>query len=284
MQTLFWNKKNKESIPPEERKWARKAHLSTLLLYPLTIFPLPNPILAVLVGLLPLTIFFSRKDKEYASRQALEAVYFQSLIALGHWGIYLGFSDDRVMFVFSSGFLALFHFFFVMIAVIRTSFGWNHSYPFSFIPYLKLKKRIVFSNKDKQKEFEEAIKDLMKIEDELNTLAKKEPHLNPYIQNLNQSFHGLRQAIHIKPEGYVYARQFLQLIPQQFLEILEKRNKLIQIGNQLKEQEHNQHLAELMEELQNLAIQIQNRIYKEEWNKLNIELKAMKKNLEYGGF
>ena len=66
----------------------------------------------------------------------MEAIYLQSILSFGYIGFGTAFSEDRVLLVFSYGFMVFFHALLLGIAVVKTSLGKNHNYPFSFFPFL----------------------------------------------------------------------------------------------------------------------------------------------------
>lgn len=279
----------------EEKKWARRAHLTTLLTYPLALLPFPFFFTNMGAILFPFVIWLSRKKSTYSAKQALEAIYLQSILTFGFYGFGSTFANDRVLMVFSYVFMSFLHAILLGIGVFRTSIGKPHSYPFSFFPFLfsnsttkenwnDLKKKI--GDKEAFLEFKSQMEKL----DSLRLLAEKETKSlndielqtlgNEYIHSLSD----LRIRLTEDPLSLKKAKQFLNYFPETVSKILTQYNKVSRDETVTDHAKRKEELRQLLSEVIKTSEQVRNKLRADETLNLDVEITAMKKNIEFGGY
>lgn len=293
-------KHDKATVPKEERTWAKRAHLTTLLTYPLALVPLPFSWVVLGVIGLPFSVWLSRKKSSFSARQALEAIYLQSILAFGYIGFGHAFSDDRVLLVFSYIFMSLTHIVLLGYGMVKVSLGRDHNYPFSFIPYLFRKnagkenwKELSKAFKEKAEflEFKESIAKLDQFRDriQLEVEGLNQPDLRFQGRKVLESITGLRESLLDKPNNYRISRQYLNYFPKTTAELLEKYNRIHKAtispdGEDLDSLKRNENLSQLMDEIHKTTEDVRGKIYASESLALDVEISAMKKNIDYGGY
>lgn len=288
-------KYDKDTVPKEERAWARRAHLTTLLTYPLALLPFPFTwgVLATLV--FPFSVWLSRSKSSYSAKQSLEALYLQMILSFGYIGFGHAFSEDRVLFVFSYGFMVLVHVVLLLISTVQTSLGRNHKYPFSFIPYLfrstqtqeNWKKiQSEFQDKANFTEFRNSIDKMdeycTKISTQLDEL--KDPTLRSQARSVMDSMIALRSSLIDKPKNYRTVRQYLNYFPQTTAELLEKYTKFQKTNIGDLDPVRLDNIKNLLVEVKSTTDQVRNKIQSSETLALDVEIQAMKKNIDFGGY
>jgi uncharacterized Tic20 family protein len=293
-----------DSIPEvildkEEKTWARRAHLSTLLSYPLSFLPVFFPWVMLGNVVSPFIHFLSRKKGSYSAKQALEAVYLQSILAFIIWGVYSKFSGDRLLLVMGIGFAFAFHLILLSIAVFKTTLGKEHHYPFSFFPALFSNKQTVenwkiikgkLTNAADFTEFKSMIEKLDSFQSALKT------ELNYFVDSdlrslgleFENQLNEVRKRLAEEPNRYRQAKQFLQYFPETTLKVVESYNKLGFSKQSLPLEEEGlkrrENLKSLLESLNQTSKQVNQKLMSEEAFHLDIEINALKKNVEYGGY
>lgn len=283
----------------DEKKWARRAHLSTLLSYPLFFLPFSFPWVVIGNIASPFLHFLSRKRGSYSAKQSLEAVYLQSLLALMIWGVFSKFSEDRFLLVFGLGGAFVLHCILLSIAIFRTTLGKEHHYPFSFFPALFQNKRTIENWKDiKTKlstgtDFSDYKAMIEKIDLFQSTLKSElEQFSDPTLKSLGLEFETqldeIRKRLSEEPIRFKQAKQFLQYFPESTLKVVQSYNKLgfSKITNQLDEEgmKRKENLKSLFESLIQTSKQVNLKLKSEEAFHLDVEINALKKNVEYGGY
>jgi uncharacterized Tic20 family protein len=288
-------KYSQDTVPREEKVWARRAHLTTLLTYPLALLPFPFTweVLATLI--FPFTVWLSRNKSSYSAKQSLEAIYLQTILCFGYIGFGHAFAQDRVLFVFSYGFMVLVHAILLLISVVQTSLGRNHKYPFSFIPYLFRSTRTQENWKKIQSEFQDKANftefrnsiDQMdeyctKISSQLDEL--KDPTLRSQARSVMDSMLALRASLIDKPKNYRTVRQYLNYFPQTTAELLEKYSKFQKTNTGDLDPVRLENIKNLLVEVKTTTDQVRNKIQSSETLALDVEIQAMKKNIDFGGY
>lgn len=297
-------KYDKPIIPPEERKWARRAHLTTLLTYPFALIPLSFSWIVPAVGVFPFSIWASRKKDSFSARQALEAIYLQVILSLGYVGFGAAFAEDRVLLVFSYIFMTLLHLGLLGYGLIRVSLGRNHNYPFSFIPALFRKKltedqwKLAREKLAKKEDFTEFKTSLHNLEESIRTIESHiddlgDPELRSKGRQVKDSLDLLRESLLAKPENYRMVRQFLNYFPETTTDLLGKYNHLDRQNSTLdsmsseesnSREERKTNLQKLLAEINQTSMEVRRKILSSENMALDAEISAMKKNIEYGGY
>lgn len=286
-------------LDKEEKKWARRAHLSTLLTYPLYFLPFTFP--WVVFGNLasPFIHFLSRKKGSYSAKQALEAIYLQSLLAFMIWGVFSKFSHDRLLLVMGIGVAFTFHIALLSIAVFKTTLGKEHHYPFSFFPALFSNRQTVenwkiikgkLTNAADFSEFKTLIEKLDSFQSSLK--SELDHFVDSDLKSLGLEFENqlseVRKKLAEEPNRYRQAKQFLQYFPETTLKVVESYNKLGFSKQSIPLEEdglkRRENLKSLLESLNQTSKQVNQKLMSEEAFHLDVEINALKKNVEYGGY
>lgn len=312
-------------VPKEEKVWARRSHLTTLLTYPLALLPFPFTWEVLGVMVFPFAVWLSRDKKSFSARQSLEALYLQAILSFGYIGFWNAFSHDRVLIVFSYGFVVFLHLVLVVLATVKVSLGVEHKYPFSFIPYLfrsnqakenwrEIRKQ--FSDKDQFQEFRGFLERLdnykAQIVFEVDEIT--DPDLRSQGRTVIESMASLRASLTENPANFRTARQYLNYFPETTAELLKKYNSISRAGavggtpngsttntgnntagdhshasggtarTNPVEEKRNANLRNLLQEIQTTTDQVRAKILSSETMALDVEIQAMKKNIDYGGY
>lgn len=279
----------------EEKKWARRAHLSTILTYPMALLPFPFFISSLGAMVYPFVMWLSRNKSSYSAKQSLEAIYLQALLSLGFFGFGAKFGDDRVLLVFSYVFMAFLHVILLGIAIYRTTIGKAHHYPFSFFPLLFSSNQTKENWNELKKKFEDKVefteyKSQMERLDGFRILTEKESKLltDPTLQGLsNEYLHSLsdlRVRLAEDPLSYRKAKQFLNYFPETVSKILSQYNKVSADAASSETEKRKTELNSLLSEVIKTTEQVRNKLKADETLNLDVEITAMKKNIEFGGY
>lgn len=279
----------------EERKWARRAHLSTILTYPMALLPFPFFISSLGAMVYPFVLWLSRNKSSYSAKQSLEAMYLQALLSLGFFGFGTKFSNDRVLLVFSYVLMAFIHVVFLGIAIYRTTIGKAHHYPFSFFPFLFSSNKTKENWNELKKKFEDKVefsdyKSQMEKLDGFRITTEKESKLlkdlnlqglcNEYLHSLSD----LRVKLAEDPLSFRKAKQFLNYFPETVSKILNQYNQLSSEVNSTESEKRKTELSSLLSEVIKTTEQVRNKLKADETLNLDVEITAMKKNIEFGGY
>lgn len=279
----------------DEKKWARRAHISTILTYPMALLPFPFFISSLGAMIYPFVMWLSRNKSSYSAKQSLEAIYLQALLSLGFFGFGTKFGDDRVLLVFSYVFMAFLHVILLGIAIYRTTIGKAHSYPFSFFPLLFSSNTTKENWNELKKKFEDKVefteyKSQMERLDGFRLLTEKESKslTDPTLQGLSteylHSLSDLRVRLAEDPLSYRKAKQFLNYFPETVSKILSQYNKVsVDVGSSDTEKRKTE-LNSLLSEVIKTTEQVRNKLKADETLNLDVEITAMKKNIEFGGY
>ncbi|MGE8721098.1 hypothetical protein ACO2KH_08435 [Leptospira terpstrae] len=280
---------------PDEKKWARRAHLSTILTYPMALLPFPFFISSLGAMVYPFVMWLSRNKSSYSAKQSLEAMYLQALLSLGFFGFGTKFGDDRVLLVFSYVLMAFLHVIFLGIAIYRTTIGKAHHYPFSFFPLLFSSNQTKENWNELKKKFEDKVefteyKSQMERLDGFRVLTEKESKslVDSTLQGLsNEYLHSLsdlRVRLAEDPLSYRKAKQFLNYFPETVSKILSQYNKLSTDVGSAEAEKRKTELNSLLSEVIKTTEQVRNKLKADETLNLDVEITAMKKNIEFGGY
>jgi uncharacterized Tic20 family protein len=287
---------NTQEISPDEKQWARRAHLSTLLSYPLALLPFSFSFEVLGALAFPFVIWLSRNKSSYSGRQSLEALYLQALVAFGYIGFGNAFANDRILLVFSYVFVGILHTLMLGFGVFRTTLGKPHHYPFSFFPLLfssgstkenwnALKKQ--FSDKVEFNEYKSFMDKLdshkSNIEKEVKLLA--DGSLQSLGNEFLHSLSDLRVRLAEEPLSYKKAKQYMNYFPETTSKILSQYNRVskdpqLAADNEKRKSELNQLLHEVIKTTE----QVRGKLKADETLNLDVEITAMKKNIEFGGY
>ncbi|MCG9876756.1 MAG: DUF4870 domain-containing protein [Leptospiraceae bacterium] len=298
----FWKKFAPDpAIPSSEKSWARRSHLTTLLIYPLSLLPFPFPWEALAGIVFPLFIWLARKKNSYSGRQTLEAMYLQVILGLGYLGFNNAFSSDpdRVLLVFSYGFLFFLHLLFVSLATVKTSLGKNHSYPFSFIPLLfrkSMENRLDLAKAElgSKEEFKEFSAMLGKIDQVRNltiqsTLNWQDLDLKKEALEFSERLAKLKTKLEEKPSFYKQIKQYLNYFPDTTSQILNQYNQLSSNSSSHSlgdgdNQSRRSQILELLKKINETTNEVLVKYDSAQSFALDVEIEAMKKNIQLGGF
>ncbi|TGN11156.1 DUF4870 domain-containing protein [Leptospira ilyithenensis] len=287
---------NLEIIDAEEKKWARRVHLTTLLTYPMALLPFSFSWEVLGTFVFPFVIWLSRKKTSYSAGQALEAMYLQALLAFGYIGLGNAFSGDRVLFVFSYVFVGFLHLLLLGFGVFRTTIGKPHHYPFSFFPLLfasrstkenwnSLKKQ--FSDKVEFNEYKSYIEKFdsfkLSIEKEVRSLTDAGLQVlgNEFLHSLSE----LRVKLTEDPLSYKKAKQYLNYFPETTAKILNQYNHVSRDLSLAGDNEKRKtELSQLLQEVIKTTEQVRGKLKADETLNLDVEITAMKKNIGFGGY
>lgn len=280
---------------PDEKKWARRAHLSTILTYPMALLPFPFFISSLGAMVYPFVMWLSRNKSSYSAKQSLEAIYLQALLSLGFFGFGTKFGDDRVLLVFSYVLMAFLHVIFLGIAIYRTTIGKAHHYPFSFFPLLFSSNQTKENWNELKKKFEDKVefteyKSQMERLDGFRVLTEKESKslVDSTLQGLSteylHSLSDLRVRLAEDPLSYRKAKQFLNYFPETVSKILSQYNKLNTDVGSAEAEKRKTELNSLLSEVIKTTEQVRNKLKADETLNLDVEITAMKKNIEFGGY
>ncbi|MCW7479920.1 DUF4870 domain-containing protein [Leptospira kanakyensis] len=277
----------------EEKKWARRAHLSTILTYPMALLPFPFFISSLGAMVYPFVMWLSRNKSSYSAKQSLEAMYLQALLSLGFFGFGAKFGDDRVLLVFSYVLMAFLHVVFLGIAIYRTTIGKAHHYPFSFFPLLFSSNQTKENWNELKKKFEDKVEfteyksqmerlDGFRLSTEKESKSLTDPSLQGLCNEYLHSLSDLRVNLAEDPLSYRKAKQFLNYFPETVSKILGQYNKL-SVGSPDAEKRKTE-LNSLLSEVIKTTEQVRNKLKADETLNLDVEITAMKKNIEFGGY
>ncbi|MCW7468933.1 DUF4870 domain-containing protein [Leptospira kanakyensis] len=277
----------------EEKKWARRAHLSTILTYPMALLPFPFFISSLGAMVYPFVMWLSRNKSSYSAKQSLEAMYLQALLSLGFFGFGVKFGDDRVLLVFSYVLMAFLHVVFLGIAIYRTTIGKAHHYPFSFFPLLFSSNQTKENWNELKKKFEDKVEfteyksqmerlDSFRLSTEKESKSLTDPSLQGLCNEYLHSLSDLRVNLAEDPLSYRKAKQFLNYFPETVSKILGQYNKL-SVGSPDAEKRKTE-LNSLLSEVIKTTEQVRNKLKADETLNLDVEITAMKKNIEFGGY
>ncbi|GBF51513.1 hypothetical protein LPTSP4_30510 [Leptospira ryugenii] len=285
-----------EPISKEEKQWARRAHLSTLLVYPLSLLPFPFFMEALGALGIPFLFWLSRNKKSYSAAQSLEALYLQAIVSFGYIGFGNAFAEDRVLLVFAYVFMGFLHLSLLGFGVFRTSLGKAHKYPFSFFPFLFSSSKTKQNWNDLKNQFSDKIefneyKSLMErfdtnklqIERELKSL--NDTNLITLGNEMLHSLSDLRIQLAEKPNEYKKAKQYLNYFPDTIAKILSQFNRVSSNTPSTDEgAKRKTELNQLLHEVIKTTEQVRQKIKADETLNLDVEITAMKKNIEFGGY
>ncbi|TGK80751.1 hypothetical protein EHQ31_12845 [Leptospira montravelensis] len=279
----------------EEKKWARRAHLSTILTYPMALLPFPFFISSLGAMVYPFVMWLSRNKSSYSAKQSLEAMYLQALLSLGFFGFGAKFGDDRVLLVFSYVFMAFLHVIFLGIAIYRTTIGKEHHYPFSFFPFLFSANKTKENWNELKKKFEDKVEfteyktqmdklDGFRAQTEKESKSLSDSSLQSLCSEYLHSLSDLRVRLAEDPLSYRKAKQFLNYFPETVSKILNQYNKVSLEGNSPESEKRKTELNSLLSEVIKTTEQVRNKLKADETLNLDVEITAMKKNIEFGGY
>ncbi|MCB1191532.1 MAG: 5-bromo-4-chloroindolyl phosphate hydrolysis family protein [Leptospiraceae bacterium] len=227
-----------ETTNREEKKWARRAHLSTALSYLLMATPLGFTFSFLANLITPFIIWLTRRNEgEYSSEQAKEAVFLQGFLAAA-FGITSFFSAPVNYIMIVS--LIIYHFIELTTAMIKTSYGKDFHYPFSFFPSLKKRKQKIeeeyhifdkYKDKASAAHYKETIQSLDKtISDVEGILQKiKNESIRFKVKRILGMLEKLKENYKKDPRDIQLSRQFLSYYPDATVKIL---NKYVELYNQ----------------------------------------------------
>lgn len=292
----LWKKVSPNSeIPTEEKSWARRAHLTTLLSYPAALLPFAFPFEALASIGFPFLVWLSRGKRSYSGRQSLEAMYLQTLVGLGFLGFTNAFSHDRVLLVFSYGFMVILHLLFLGIAVAKTSLGKTHNYPFSFIPFLfrnSVQNRLTVAKAElgKKEDFQEFKSMLDKIDQVRSLVDKtsqnwKDASLRSEAEDFSSKLQKLKSKLEEKPSFYKQIKQYLNYFPDTTSQILKQYNQLdISSTDDEETSKRKNQILELLQQINKTTADVLGKYDSAKSFALDVEIEAMKKNIQMGGF
>lgn len=287
---------------PDEKKWARRAHLSTILTYPMALLPFPFFISSLGAMVYPFVMWLSRNKSSYSAKQSLEAMYLQALLSSVIFGIRVKFGNvdglsvsERFMPVICYILMAFLHVVFLGIAIYRTTIGKAHHYPFSFFPLLFSSNQTKENWNELKKKFEDKVefteyKSQMERLDGFRVLTEKESKtlVDSTLQGLSteylHSLSDLRVRLAEDPLSYRKAKQFLNYFPETVSKILSQYNKLNTDVGSAEAEKRKTELNSLLSEVIKTTEQVRNKLKADETLNLDVEITAMKKNIEFGGY
>ena len=279
----------------EEKKWARRAHISTLLTYPMALLPFPFYFSSLGAMVYPFVMWLSRTKSSYSAKQSLEAMYLQALLSLGYFGFGTKFGEDRVLLVFSYVLMAFLHVIFLGIAIYRTTIGKPHHYPFSFFPLLFSSHQTKENWNELKKKFEDKIEfseyksqmeklDAFRLSTEKDSKSLTDVGLQGLCNEYLHSLSDLRVKLAEDPLAYRKAKQFLNYFPETVSKILNQYIRVNQNTNTPEADKRKSELNSLLSEVIKTTEQVRNKLKADETLNLDVEITAMKKNIEFGGY
>jgi 5-bromo-4-chloroindolyl phosphate hydrolysis protein len=296
----------KETLPApinkEEIVWARYAHVSSLLTYIFAITPFlhlyEGAILSIVV---PIFISIFQRKSEYVVEQAVEAGYFQLLLAGMFWAVPELFPYTNA--VDSFNIFKLFRFIaYIGIGTIHTiTLGWSVisiSYGKSYNHFLspfksiftslkkrKVEKSIVNSKLDdlSQKMYydvKESIEKKIEIFNKLK-LQNSDSNIKQKLNKINISLSKLIDALRNDPSEFINSRHFLNYILDSISTILQKYYELNKI--EVKDETIKNSLHKVPSVLDSIGDSIdkyQQKIMEKTVMQLDTEIEVMKKTID----
>jgi 5-bromo-4-chloroindolyl phosphate hydrolysis protein len=295
----------KETLPSpinkEEIVWARYAHASSLLTYMLSITPFfylyEGAILSIIV---PLLILVFQRKSEYVVEQAVEAGYFQLLLAGMFWAVPAIFPYSNA--VDSFNIFKLFRFIaYIGIGTIHSiTLGWSLisvSYGKSYNHFLspfksiftsfkkrKLEKSIVNSKLDdlSQKMYYDVKESIEKKIDTFNKLKLQntDSGLKSKLNKITISLTKLIEALKNDPSEFINSRHFLNYTLDSLSTILQKYYELnkIEIKDEAIKNSLNK-VPSVLESIGDSLDKYQQKIMEKTVMQLDTEIEVMKKTI-----
>lgn len=242
----------KETIDREERKWARRAHLSTALSYVLMATPLGYTYSFLANLITPFSIWLSRRKKgEYSSEQAKEAVFFQAFLAVAFGLTSLFDTPVKIGAIVA---LIIYHSIELLTATIKTSYGKNFHYPLSFLPLLKKRKEKLeeefkifekYGDKSSVQLYKETLQNLDKTNSDIQSILPKiqNDSIRSKVVRILNMIEKLKENFKKDPKDIQLSRQFLLYYPEATVKILQK---YVELSNQsVKTEEINQSMQKV---------------------------------------
>jgi 5-bromo-4-chloroindolyl phosphate hydrolysis protein len=289
-----------ETKNPEEKSQGRKAHLWSLLTYPLAITPiLTLPLAALAVAIAPLVTWFSNRKARYPSEQALEATFFQLLLAALFAAVPWCFpeataSDKFFRFLGYLG-VAGFHIVSFIVAMIETSYGKNFKHLFSIRRFFKEKRQLTeaeeqilnseLDNVSKQMYFEvmkvceERTEDVRKLSMQIGDYGVKQK-ANAIVQSLDKLLDNFRKD----PRDLPPSRHFMTYTLDTLTRILGK------YVDMQSEAARNSNVRQTLEKVEPVLDTIHTALEKHHAKMLendlldlDVDLEVMEKTIEMGG-
>ena len=291
------------SPSPEEIKWARRAHLSSLLTYILSATPLLTiEQSAILTILIPLIILFSKKKSNYVMEQAGEAAFFQGILSLLFLAIpwLLPGSNETNLSAITTGLRGLayigvggFHLISLLWATISTSYGKSYSHFLSPLKSFFQRKReseqmdlssVDDLTKKLYPEVKNNLDEKLKI---LNKLSKLnfETNIRDRLTAVQNSLIKLMESLNKDPKELINSRHFLTYTLDSLITILQKYDELRKLPSK------DTNILSSLEKVEPVLITINDAIQKHHRKildhtvmQLDAEIEVMQKTMEMGGF
>lgn len=231
-----------ELTEQDEKKWARRAHLSTLFGYFVFLLLVTKGIsfsfaIGMLSGiLLPLYILFTKgKKSEFIAEHAKEASFIAGFMALLGFGAGAYWSEGGTDSIFKSltyfG-ASFYHLFSVVAASIKSSYKKMFSYPLSFFKYFRQKKEVQkqeqkkYGNLDKVSTgiYKDTIKKALEQRKEIETLSRKiqDSNIKNKVKLILQSLDAMFENFEKDPRDIKISRQFLGYYLDATIKIIRK--------------------------------------------------------------
>jgi len=289
-----------ETKDPEEKSTARAAHLWSLLTYPLALTPIFSaPLAALASAIAPLLIWISNRKSRYPSEQALEAIFFQLLLA----GLFAavpwifpetGVTDKFLRFVGYIG-VGFFHLVSLVAAGVSTSYGKNFRHLFSPRRLFKEKRELTeeeqkllrseLDNVSKQMYFEvmrlcEArTEEIRSLTSQITEYSVKQK-ANAIVSSLDKLLENFRKD----PRDLPPSRHFMTYTLETLVRILRKYTSMQE------EILRNPSVKQTLEKVEPILDTIQTALEKHHAKMLendlldlDVDLKVMEKTIEMGG-
>jgi 5-bromo-4-chloroindolyl phosphate hydrolysis protein len=290
------------TINKEEIVWARYAHLSSLLIYVYAITPfLQLHEAAILSIVVPVLILIFNRRSGYVVEQAVEAGYFQLLLAGLFWTVPELFPYSNAVDSFNIFKLFRFiayigigtiHIITLGWSVISISYGKSYNHflsPFKSI-FTSLKKRkieksIVNSKLDdlSQKMYYDVKENIENKIDILNKLKLQNPDsgLKSKLNKINISLSKLIDALKNDPSEFINSRHFLNYILDSLSTILQKYyelNKMEVKDETIKNSLHK--VPSVLDSIGDSIDKYQQKIMEKTVMQLDTEIEVMKKTID----
>lgn len=296
------NSDDSNTLNPEEIKWAKRAHISTLLAYLLAISPLFNLQEASLIAVLfPLLISAFNIKSRYVLQQGMEASFLQLIVSGLLWFVpwVLPTKSDTITNALFQAFrwigysgIGIFHILSILLAGISISHKKNYSHFLSPIGKIFKKKSNMIPvgleiDETTKKLYYETEKNFNIKLNSLNNLVNKllDSKIKAKCLKIYSSLVRMKETLETKPNDMVNARHFLHYTLDSLTLILEKYIELDKLKNKDAEviasfQKMEPVLDTILEAIEKQHRKTMDRTVLQ----LDTEIEVMQKTMKMGGF
>ncbi|MEM7181931.1 MAG: 5-bromo-4-chloroindolyl phosphate hydrolysis family protein [Spirochaetota bacterium] len=285
----------------DEKKWARRAHLSSILSYVVTFILLTKSVpYAFIIGmasgiLLPLYILFTKGRKsEFVAEHAKEAGFMASFMALFGTGVEALWGSSTLKWFPLAG-ASFYHSLTVITASIKASYKKFFSYPLSIFRRSREKKanstkeEKLYSNLDKFSSGidKETLQKALEKRKEIAQLSQKiqDPNIQDKVGLILQSLDSMFENFEKDPKDIKTSRQFLSYYLDATIKIIRKYIDLSEqkvISPELTESLRK--VDSILSSIKEAFDKHHNKLLSNDIMELDTEIEVMEKTMKLEGF